>query len=200
MSALPGPRFRTDHGQPGSYRFVFRVSTDKRACRHSLLDSRLSRKLHHYLTSTHVSPPPKAIGFVCCDVLIEHPVLRRQLAGQVATPRTERACIDKLFWILIRRSWSDLQRPKTRVSILNPFEARKSCTPIFFVSVPSDVLQQLNIELPAKHSPLFASSLGAYLETRVEAPVRSLREPRVRAVLASPCNTGAGSTCSPRNN
>ena len=130
---------------------------------------------------------------------MENPVLRQQLAGQVAKPRTERACIDKLFWILIRRNWSDLQRPKTRVSILNPFEARKSCTPIFFVGVPSDELQQLNIELPAKYSPLFASSLGAYLETRVEAPVPSQREPRVRAVLASPCNTGAGCTCSPCN-
>jgi hypothetical protein len=122
---------------------------------------------------------------------MENPVLRQQLAGQVAKPQTERARIDKLFWILIRRNWSDLQRPKTRVSILNPSEARKSCTPIFFVSVPSDVLRQLNIELPAKYSPLFTSSLGAYLETRVEAPVRSQREPRVRLYL-QPVQYGCG--------
>ena len=87
MPVVSGPNRKLSAVSPG-------FSTAKRARRHSLLDGRLSRKLHHYLTSAHVSPPPKAIGFVCCDVLIEHPVLRQQLAGQVATPRTERACID----------------------------------------------------------------------------------------------------------
>src|SRR5882762_8151056 len=61
MSALPGPRLRTDHGQPGSYRFVFRVSTDKRAAgqeiEHRIMLSPRHWRPHSMAKSKHKRTP-----------------------------------------------------------------------------------------------------------------------------------------------